>query len=119
MLTGIVVASPVEDYFLLIDGLEEPDRTASQAVTGPLLDALDRAYDIPAEGTGFYALQSCANHSCEPNAHTLKVHFGPLTAALWFTPLMICSMSLHPCFHSKLSGCVASHPFVHNRVYIL
>lgn len=77
MCAGIVVASPVEDYFLLIDGLEEPDRAACQALTGPLLDALDKAYDIPAEGTGFYALQSCANHSCEPNAHTLKARLPP------------------------------------------
>lgn len=70
---GIVVASPVEDYFLLIDGLEDSDRAACQNLTGPLLDALDKAYDIPAEGTAFYALQSCINHSCSPNAHTLKV----------------------------------------------
>ena len=75
---GILVASPVEDYFLLIDGLAEPDRAACQAVTRLLLDALDKAYDIPAEGTAFYALQSCANHSCEPNAHTLKVQPGSL-----------------------------------------
>ena len=67
------MASPVEDYFLLIDELEEPERGRCVAVTGPLLDALDTAYDIPAEGTGFYALQSCANHSCDPSAHTLKV----------------------------------------------
>lgn len=84
MIAGIVVASPVEDYFLLIDGLEEPDRAACQAVTGPLLDALDEAYDIPAEGTGFYALQSCANHSCEPNAHTLKVR--PASTAVQCVP---------------------------------
>jgi hypothetical protein len=36
-------------------------------------DALGEGYDAHADGTGFFALQSCANHSCEPNAHTLKV----------------------------------------------
>lgn len=24
------------------------------------------------EGTGFYALQSCMNHSCVPNAHAMR-----------------------------------------------
>jgi hypothetical protein len=39
---------------------------------GPLLDALGDAYDAPAEGTGFFALQACANHDCAPAAHALK-----------------------------------------------
>lgn len=38
---------------------------------GPFLDALDRT-DYACEGTGFYALQSCLNHSCCPNAHAMK-----------------------------------------------
>jgi hypothetical protein len=40
-------------------------------------DALGGGYDAHADGTGFFALQSCANHSCEPNAHTLKVSTRP------------------------------------------
>ena len=27
---------------------------------------------MPCEGTAFYALQSCINHSCSPNAHAMK-----------------------------------------------
>lgn len=39
---------------------------------GPLLDTLDKSYDAPAEGTGLFALQACANHSCSPNAYSCK-----------------------------------------------
>ena len=38
----------------------------------PVRDALGESYDQPCEGTGFYALQSCINHSCDPNAHAMK-----------------------------------------------
>ena len=45
-------------------------------------DALGEGYDAHADGTGFFALQSCANHSCEPNAHTLKVSAGCAAVSL-------------------------------------
>uniref|UniRef100_A0A7S3VR10 SET domain-containing protein n=1 Tax=Dunaliella tertiolecta TaxID=3047 RepID=A0A7S3VR10_DUNTE len=67
---AMAVPSPVEDYFLLVDGLPEPEKAACQQSTQKWLDALDKWYDVPAQGTGFMALQSCANHSCEPNAAT-------------------------------------------------
>ena len=35
---------------------------------GPLLDALGESYAAGCEGSAFYALQSCLNHSCRPNA---------------------------------------------------
>ena len=38
----------------------------------PLLDALGDSYDAGCEGSCFYALQSCMNHSCDPNAHAYK-----------------------------------------------
>lgn len=38
----------------------------------PIREALGESYDLPCEGTGFYALQSCMNHSCDPNAHAMK-----------------------------------------------
>ena len=63
----------MEDYFLALEDLEEPERTAAKQVTAPLLVKIGDAYATPAEGTAFYTLQSCANHSCTPNAHTLKV----------------------------------------------
>ena len=73
LFAGIAVPSPLEAYFLHIDGLAEPARSAAMSVTEPLMEALGAACATPAEGTAFYALQSCANHSCEPNGHTLKV----------------------------------------------
>lgn len=39
--------------------------------TEPFLNALDQT-DFYCEGTAFYALQSCVNHSCCPNAHAFK-----------------------------------------------
>ena len=47
-------------------------RSCFAHAAGPLLDALGEAYDAPAEGTGFFALQSCANHDCAPSAHAVK-----------------------------------------------
>ena len=38
----------------------------------PIREALGDAYDQACEGTAFYALQSCINHSCDPNAHAMK-----------------------------------------------
>ncbi|KAJ9521056.1 hypothetical protein QJQ45_022775 [Haematococcus lacustris] len=68
---GLAVPSPVEDYFLLVDGLAEgAEKEEVQRQTGRWLDALDRWYDTCCEGTGFYCLQSCANHSCAPSAAT-------------------------------------------------
>ncbi|KAF8072944.1 ATXR2 [Scenedesmus sp. PABB004] len=49
-------------------GLPARDAEAALAEVAPLLDALGGAADEPAEGTGFFALQSCLNHSCAPNA---------------------------------------------------
>jgi hypothetical protein len=75
---GVVVATPLEDYFLRLDGLPAEERRNAMACARPYLDAMGSAYAAPAEGTAFYAVQSCLNHSCQPNAHTLKVRtFGP------------------------------------------
>ena len=71
----IAVASPVEDYFLAVDALDDARDTnaaATKRVTNPLLDALDAAYDAPCEGTGFFALQSCLNSDCDPNVAPRK-----------------------------------------------
>lgn len=70
----IAVASPVEDYFLEIDALEDgtEEKATASAVTGPLLDALDTGYCAPCEGTGFFAVQSCMNSDCDPNVAPVK-----------------------------------------------
>ncbi|KNA15267.1 hypothetical protein SOVF_099860 [Spinacia oleracea] len=68
----LVVASPVEDYFLYVDDLPGSPKKAAEAVTRPILDALDDGYSICCEGTAFFPLQSCMNHSCCPNAKAFK-----------------------------------------------
>lgn len=42
------------------------------AAAEPLLDALGDSYAAGCEGSCFYALQSCMNHSCDPNTHAYK-----------------------------------------------
>ncbi|GIL85141.1 hypothetical protein Vretimale_10792 [Volvox reticuliferus] len=65
---GLSVSSPVEDYFLAVDEMEEgTEKREVTKVTQPLLDALDAEYATPCEATAFLALQSCINHSCDPN----------------------------------------------------
>ncbi|KAK9835164.1 hypothetical protein WJX81_002351 [Elliptochloris bilobata] len=73
----IIVNSPVEEYLLFVheehEGVMSDDAAATaQRLTRPLLDALGDAYDAQAQGTGFFALQSCANHDCAPSAHAVK-----------------------------------------------
>eukprot|EP00898_Chlorokybus_atmophyticus_P002763 jgi/Chlat1/3488/Chrsp23S03679 len=64
----MVVESPVERYFLHMDG-QAPQL---KAITQPLLDALGPSYADHCEGTCFFPIQSCMNHSCNPNAHAFK-----------------------------------------------
>lgn len=67
------VASPVEEYFLLVDDLEDgPQKEAITAVTQPILDALDASYDTAGEGIGLFPLQATLNHSCAPNVWLKK-----------------------------------------------
>ncbi|XP_065620263.1 histone-lysine N-methyltransferase ATXR2 [Quercus suber] len=68
----LVVASPVEDYFLYIDDLPYPEKQEAEKVTRPFLDALGDDYSVCCQGTAFFPLQSCINHSCCPNAKAFK-----------------------------------------------
>ena len=69
----LVVESPVENYFLTVDGLaDEKQKMAILPQTQPFLDALDVNYDIPCLGTALFALQSNCNHDCDPNCHPFK-----------------------------------------------
>lgn len=70
---AVQVASPVEEYFLSIDAMMDgAEKAAVEAVTTPILNALDVAYSTPFEGTGLFPLQATLNHSCEPNVTLLK-----------------------------------------------
>ncbi|KAM0894330.1 hypothetical protein ACQ4PT_024507 [Festuca glaucescens] len=68
----LVVASPVEDYFIHIDDLPDDKKEEAEKVTMPFLDALGDDYAVPCDGTAFFPLQSCMNHSCCPNAKAFK-----------------------------------------------
>ncbi|XP_031105734.1 histone-lysine N-methyltransferase ATXR2 [Ipomoea triloba] len=68
----LVVESPLENYFLHIDDLPSSEKREAEQITRPLLDALGDDYSICCQGTAFFPLQSCMNHSCEPNAKAFK-----------------------------------------------
>ncbi|KAI4319842.1 hypothetical protein MLD38_033395 [Melastoma candidum] len=68
----LVVASPVEDYFLYIDDLHSPEKEEVEKVSHQFLDALGEEYAVSCEGTAFFPIQSCMNHSCQPNARAFK-----------------------------------------------
>ncbi|KAG0568052.1 hypothetical protein KC19_7G182800 [Ceratodon purpureus] len=69
----IVVASPVEEYFLYIDDLPPAAKAEAEVYTKPFLDALGDDYAAYCQGSGLYSLQSCMNHSCRPNAKAFKI----------------------------------------------
>lgn len=70
---SMLVASPVEDYFLYIDALPDgPAKRAAEEVSGPVLDALGEDYALPAEGAGIFWLQAVLNHACVPNVSFVK-----------------------------------------------
>ena len=53
---------------------QEPALSEALEQAAPILEVLGEAADGEAhcEGTGFFALQSCMNHSCNPTAASLK-----------------------------------------------
>eukprot|EP00882_Tetradesmus_deserticola_P014358 GHRQ01015269.1.p3 GENE.GHRQ01015269.1~~GHRQ01015269.1.p3 ORF type:complete len:150 (+),score=94.76 GHRQ01015269.1:785-1234(+) len=70
---ALAVPAPVARYKHMLlhpadSGVDVDDAAAALQEVQPLLEALGDDADAPAEGTGFYALQSCVNHSCAPNA---------------------------------------------------
>ncbi|CAM6129140.1 unnamed protein product [Calypogeia fissa] len=68
----IVVASPVEDYFIYIDDLPPLAKAEADLIVEPFLEALGSDYAAYCQGSGFFVLQSCINHSCQPNAKAFK-----------------------------------------------
>lgn len=69
----LVVEAPVENYFLAIDEApESEEKREALKITQPLLDALDKDYDIPCIGTALYSVQSGMNHDCDPNTEPRK-----------------------------------------------
>ncbi|DBA72664.1 TPA: hypothetical protein ACH3X2_010405 [Trebouxia sp. C0005] len=62
---GIMSPSPVQEYMEAIHDLPDADKS--------LIAKLDLSTEeLYVDGTAFYALQSCINHSCQPNAHAAR-----------------------------------------------
>ena len=70
---GIYVASPVPAWVDALASLPDAQRRPALEAAAPVIEALgDAAEEDAAEGSGFFALHSCTNHSCLPNAHVFK-----------------------------------------------
>ncbi|KAJ3693637.1 hypothetical protein LUZ60_009117 [Juncus effusus] len=68
----LVVASPLEDYFIYIDELPDKEKEEAKRKTQIFLEALGDDISVPCQGTAFFPIQSCMNHSCCPNAKAFK-----------------------------------------------
>ncbi|KAJ1698168.1 hypothetical protein LUZ63_006680 [Rhynchospora breviuscula] len=68
----LVVASPIEDYFIYIDELPDKEKEEALLAIQTFVDALGDDYSVPCQGTAFFPIQSCMNHSCCPNAKAFK-----------------------------------------------
>ncbi|KAI3436369.1 hypothetical protein D9Q98_002422 [Chlorella vulgaris] len=68
---SLFVANPLQRWLLHLDSLPHEEQAAAFEVAGPFIDSLPE--ELPGcEGSGFYALHSCCNHSCSPNAEAFK-----------------------------------------------
>ncbi|KAL3157536.1 hypothetical protein ABBQ32_011992 [Trebouxia sp. C0010 RCD-2024] len=80
---GIMSPSPIQEYSEAVADLPHADKAAAQAGVASVLSQLDLDTDEPCvEGTAFYAVQSCFNHSCQPNAHALRSGDDPNSFAV-------------------------------------
>ena len=61
----------VTEYLEAVEDLPDADRGSVEVALQPFLVG-DAANEADVEGTAFYALQSCINHSCQPNAHAMR-----------------------------------------------
>lgn len=68
----LIVESPVDDYIRFITELTDQKKKEIEENIQPVLDALGDDYTNLCQGTAFYPLQSCMNHSCYPNAKAFK-----------------------------------------------
>ena len=68
---GIHAPSSVTEYLEAVEDLPDADRGPIEVALQPVLIG-DAAVEATVEGTAFYALQSCINHSCQPNCHAVR-----------------------------------------------
>jgi len=80
----LIVAYPVEDYFIYIDDMPHSEKDEAEKITRPFLEALGDDYAVCCQGSGFFPLQSRINHYCEPNCKVFKrekKYYGRLAGA--------------------------------------
>ena len=78
MTAGIMSPSPIQEYSDAIHDLPDTNKIPAQSLLEPLMSKLEvDANDLGVDGTAFYALQSCINHSCQPNAHAMRSEEDP------------------------------------------
>ncbi|GFY97852.1 histone-lysine N-methyltransferase ATXR2 [Actinidia rufa] len=58
--SDLVVASPVEDYFLYIDDLPYSEKKEAERITRPVLDALGEDYSVCCQGQGWPSNNNCS-----------------------------------------------------------
>jgi len=71
---SIRVWNPANSYLEFLANLQEPEFCQAMEQAAPILEVLQDAADgsVHCEGTGFFMLQSLLNHSCDPNAASIK-----------------------------------------------
>ena len=69
---GITVLSPVQEYAEAIEEVDDAAKSQAHETLDSVLGAMDPDMELSLEGTGFYAIQSCMNHSCQPSAHAMQ-----------------------------------------------
>lgn len=70
---SIYVSSPSQMWLAHLHELPKEDFESLQDEYKTVMEAVDALADAGAcDGNGFYSIQSCANHSCNPNTHVFK-----------------------------------------------
>ncbi len=69
---GMKVRNPLELYYEHVIKLDAKKQKVVQQAFGKQWEVLKKCKDISSEGTGFYLLGACLNHSCMPNVQLSK-----------------------------------------------
>ena len=84
--------SPVQEYIEAVEDLPPADRSKTQAILDPLLRQIGLdTQEMYVEGTAFYDVQSCINHSCQPNAQASRSDDDPNSFAVIVAKEGICA----------------------------
>ena len=72
-LAGITAPSPLQEYAEALHDVDDAKLCQALEALGKIQLVLpEGTEELGLSGTGFYAIQSCMNHSCQPNAHAMQ-----------------------------------------------